>query len=89
MTAIRSDRSASPWASVTTARWFPSSPTPTTKTAGIPGQVIKLVSECDFVVLGDSWAQVLERYAALAEADELEWFSESRVVRFDWARFLA
>lgn len=57
--------------------------------AGVSGQVIKLVSECDFVVLGDSWAQVLERYAALAEADELEWLSESRVVRFDWARFLA
>lgn len=55
--------------------------------AGVSGQVIKLVSECDFVVLGDTWGEVLERYAALAEAGELEWQPELQVVRFDWARF--
>jgi cell wall assembly regulator SMI1 len=55
--------------------------------AGVSGQIIKLVSECDFVVLGDTWAEVLERYASLAEAGALEWQPESQVVRFDWERF--
>lgn len=55
--------------------------------AGVPGQIIKLVSECDFVVLSDTWAEVLARYASLAEAGELEWQPDLRVVRFDWARF--
>ncbi|MER2566864.1 MAG: SMI1/KNR4 family protein [Myxococcaceae bacterium] len=57
--------------------------------AGVMGQVIKLVSECDFVVLGESWAEVLERYASLAEAGELEWHPELHTVRFEWERFRA
>lgn len=57
--------------------------------AGVSGQLIKLVSECDFVVLGDTWGQVLERYATLAEAGELEWHPEQQLVRFDWASFHA
>jgi cell wall assembly regulator SMI1 len=50
---------------------------------GQEGQVITLVSECDFAWLGASFRDFLTRYVELCERRELIWIpSEQRV---DWA----
>lgn len=52
---------------------------------GVEGQVIKLISECDFVVLGSTWGEVLDWYAGAAERGDLEWDAESRRVRLPFS----
>lgn len=54
---------------------------------GVEGQVIKLVSECDFVVLGASWGEMLTRYADHLEAGRIRWNEQYRLVDTDWDAF--
>jgi cell wall assembly regulator SMI1 len=53
--------------------------------AGRDGQLIALVTECDFSVLGESFEAFLEAYLGLLESGALEW-DDGRVVpaRGDW-----
>ncbi len=44
---------------------------------GKPGQIITLVTECDFVVLGETMTEFLERYVTLLESGVLELSKET------------
>ena len=48
--------------------------------AGTAGQIITLVTECDFVVLGTSLAHSLERYADALDDGTLQWVPQEQTL---------